>query len=265
MLDFGLNGRAAFVTGGAGGIGEGSAIALAKAGADVAFGDIDMANGERVAGEIRALGRKALFIPMNALESAQVRSAVAKTAEHFGRLDVLVNNVGGVRPRPFLDQNDGNWAKVIDLNLISMLAATQDAARHMIAGGQGGAIVNVASSEALRAAPNYSVYAACKAGMAEFTKTMALELGEHNIRVNCIAPDAIKTPGVSPPGAGEPNSQHVPLGRWASPLECGNVVAFLSSSLASFVTGAVVSVDGGIAAAAGWVCGKQGGWGFLGA
>jgi NAD(P)-dependent dehydrogenase (short-subunit alcohol dehydrogenase family) len=264
MLDFGLNGRAAFVTGGAGGIGEGSAIALAKAGADVAFGDIDMANGERVAGEIRALGRKALFIPMNALESAQVRSAVAKTAEHFGRLDVLVNNVGGVRPRPFLDQNDGNWAKVIDLNLISMLAATQDAARHMIAGGQGGAIVNVASSEALRAAPNYSVYAACKAGMAEFTKTMALELGEHNIRVNCIAPDAIRTPGVFPAGSPEPNSQHVPLGRWAPPEECGNVVAFLSSDLASFVTGAVVSVDGGIAAAAGWVRGKQGGWGFLG-
>lgn len=265
MLDFGLNGRAALVTGGAGGIGEGSAIALAKAGANVAIGDIDAANAERVVGEIRALGREALFIPMNALEADQVRAAVATTAKHFGRLDVLVNNVGGVRPRQFLDQNDSNWRKVIDLNLISMLAATQDAARQMIAGGQGGAIVNVASSEALRAAPNYSVYAACKAGMSEFTKTMALELGEHNIRVNCIAPDAIDTPGVHPPGSPEPNAQHVPLGRWASFHECGAVVAFLSSQLASFVTGATLSVDGGIAAAGGWIRGKQGGWGFLGA
>jgi NAD(P)-dependent dehydrogenase (short-subunit alcohol dehydrogenase family) len=265
MLDFGLDGRAALVTGGAGGIGEGSAIALAKAGANVAVCDIDQANAERVVGEIRALGRKAIFVPLNALEAEQVRAAVAATAKEFGRLDVLVNNVGGVRPRAFLDQNEGNWKKVIDLNLISMLAATQDAVKHMIAGGQGGAIVNVASSEALRAAPNYSVYAACKAGMSEFTKTMALELGEHNIRVNCIAPDAIDTPGVHPPGSPPPNAQHVPLMRWASYHECGNVVAFLSSQLASFVTGATLSVDGGIAAAGGWVRGKQGGWGFLGA
>jgi NAD(P)-dependent dehydrogenase (short-subunit alcohol dehydrogenase family) len=269
VLDFGLEGRAALVTAGAGGIGEGAAIALARAGADVAIADIDAENGERVAGEIRALGRQAQFIAMNALESDQVRAAVETFAERFGRLDVLVNNAGGAKPRPFLSQNDSNWKRVIDLNLTSMLAATQTAVPHMIAGGRGGAIVNVASSEAFRGAPNYSVYAACKAGMVEFTKTMALELAEHGVRVNCIAPDAIDTPGVRPvAGVREADkgerSRHVPLRRWATIHEAGNTIAFLASNLASFVTGATLAVDGGIGAASGWVRSKDGaGWGFL--
>jgi NAD(P)-dependent dehydrogenase (short-subunit alcohol dehydrogenase family) len=262
VLDFGLEGRAALVTAGAGGIGEGAAIALARAGADVAIADIDARNGERVVGEIRALGRQAQFIDMNALETGQVRAAVASAAQRFGRLDVLVNNVGGVRSRPFLSQNDGNWKRVIDLNLISMLAATQDAIPHMIKGGRGGAIVNVASSEAFRAAPNYSVYAACKAGMTEFTKSMALEFAEHGVRVNCIAPDGIETPGAHPSGDPVERSRHIPLGRWASIHEAGNTIAFLASDLASYVTGATLAVDGGIGAAGGWIRRKDGGWGL---
>jgi NAD(P)-dependent dehydrogenase (short-subunit alcohol dehydrogenase family) len=269
VLDFGLEGRAAFVTGGSGGIGEGAAIALAQAGCNVAIGDIDEKNGERVAGEIRKLGREARYIAMNALEPDQVRAGVEAAASAFGRLDVLVNNIGGARPRPFLQQNDGNWRRVIDLNLVSMLAATQTAAPHMIKGGRGGAIVNVASSEGFRAAPMYSVYAACKAGMIEYTKTMALELAEHGIRMNCIAPDGIDTPGVRPPGTeGQPitgeRSRHIPLGRWASIHEAGAPIAFLASDLASYVTGATLSVDGGINAAGGWIRSKDGtGWGFV--
>jgi NAD(P)-dependent dehydrogenase (short-subunit alcohol dehydrogenase family) len=261
--DLGLTDCVALVTAGANGIGEGAAISLARFGCDVAVADIDQQNGERVCEAIRAGGREALFIAMNAMDAEQVQAAVAATVARFGRLDVLVNNAGGVKPRPLVDQTESNWRRIIDLNLVSMVAATQAASKVMIQAGRGGAIINVASSEALRAAPNYSVYGACKAGMTEFTKTMALELGEHNIRVNCIAPDGISTPGVRAPGTPPSvGAGHIPLRRWAPFEEAGLPIAFLASKLASYVTGATLSVDGGIAAAGGWVRMPNGGWGF---
>jgi NAD(P)-dependent dehydrogenase (short-subunit alcohol dehydrogenase family) len=266
-IDVGLLDRVALVTAGANGIGEGAALALARFGAHVVVADIDAENGERVAAAVRSCGRESLFVAMDAMEVGQVQAAVAAAAQRFGRLDVLVNNAGGVRARPFLEQNEGNWRRVIDLNLVSMLAATQAAARQMIAGRRGGAIVNVASSESFRAAPNYSVYAACKAAMVEFTKTMALELAEHGIRVNAIAPDAIDTPGIRPPEDTSAEvlalrTRHIPMQRLASIDEAGTAVAFLASSLSSFVTGATLPVDGGITAAGGWVRAKEGDWGF---
>src|SRR3546814_5972864 len=111
------------------------------------------------------------------MDPNNARALIAATVAHFGALDILVNNAGGVRHRPFVDQTDGNWQRVIDLNLMSMLAATQEAARIM---RQDGAIVNIASTEALRAAPGFSVYAACKAALVEFTKTLALERSEEH-------------------------------------------------------------------------------------
>jgi NAD(P)-dependent dehydrogenase (short-subunit alcohol dehydrogenase family) len=266
-IDLGLTDCIALITAGANGIGEGSAIALARFGAHIVVADIDVENGERVATTIRDLGRDSLFVATDAMDVDQVQAAVATTAQRFGRLDVLVNNAGGVRPRPFLEQNERNWRRVIDLNFVSMLAATQAAARQMIAGGRGGTIVNVASSESFRAAPHYSVYAACKAGMSEFTKTMALELAEYGIRVNAIAPDAIDTPGIRSPADTSPETlaartRHVPMQRFASIHEAGATVAFLASSLSSFVTGTTLPVDGGIVAAGGWVRAKDGGWGF---
>jgi NAD(P)-dependent dehydrogenase (short-subunit alcohol dehydrogenase family) len=266
-IDLGLTDHVALITAGANGIGEGSAIALARFGAHIVIADIDVENGERVAAAIRGCGRESLFVATDAMDVGQVQATVAATAQRFGRLDVLVNNAGGVRPRPFLEQNERNWRRIIDLNFVSMLAATQAAARQMIAGGHGGAIVNVASSESFRAAPLYSVYAACKAAMLEFTKTMALELAEHGIRVNAIAPDAIDTPGIRPP-ADTPaevlalRTRHVPMQRLASIHEAGATVAFLASALSSFVTGATLPVDGGIVAAGGWIRTKDGDWGF---
>ena len=267
MVDFGLTDSVALVTAGANGIGEGAAMALAGFGAHVVIADIDAENGERVAAAVRATGREALFVSMNAMEVGQVQAAVEAAFARFGRLDVLVNNAGGVKPRPLLDQTEANWRRIMDFNLTSMVAATQAAARHMIAGGRGGAIVNVASSEAFRAAPNFSVYAACKAGMVEFTMTMALELAEHGIRVNAIAPDAIDTPGIRPPPGGsaadeERRNRHVPLRRAASIDEAGSVIAFLASKLASFVTGTALPVDGGVNAAGGWIRSPDGRWGF---
>ncbi|EQA98423.1 NAD(P)-dependent dehydrogenase (short-subunit alcohol dehydrogenase family) [Sphingobium wenxiniae] len=249
-----LEGKVAVVTAGANGIGEGSAFALAELGADIVIGDIDAVNGERVRERIRALGRRAEYVPADMMKVEDARTLVRAAVEKLGGIDILVNNAGGVRPRPFKDQNEGNWKRVIDLNLMSMLGATHEAAQVM---RDHGAIVNVASTEALRAAPGFSIYSACKAAMAQFTKTMALELAPRGIRVNCIAPDLIDTPGLAPHMATDPagidrRNRNVPLGRMASIAEAGSVVAFLASPASSWVTGVTIPVDGGITAAAGW-------------
>jgi NAD(P)-dependent dehydrogenase (short-subunit alcohol dehydrogenase family) len=193
---------------------------------------------------------------------------IAKADAEFGRVDILVNNAGGVSGRPFLQQSERSWRRHIDINLVSMLVATHTAAPIMIRGGRGGSIVNVTSIEGSRAAPNFSVYAACKAGMISFTKTMALELAEHGIRVNAIAPDHTVTPGNHGNRAGpvDPStwpkrtpeqedawSRLIPLGREGVDVECGRVAVFLSSMMSEYVTGALIPVDGGTYASSGWI------------
>lgn len=257
-----LSGKVALITAGANGIGAGSALALARMGADVVIADIDVTAGEQLIGEIGQTGARAVFCVTDMMQADQARAAAREAKSHFGRLDIVINNAGGVRPRPFTQQTPANWQRVIDLNLMSMLTVTQEAALMMEAHG---AIVNVASTEALRAAPGFSVYAACKAAMVEFTKTMALELAPRGIRVNAIAPDLIDTPGLRPhmptdPAAIAVRNRHVPLGRMASIGEAGAVIAFLASAASSFVTGVTIPVDGGITAAGGWHRGEPGNW-----
>ena len=190
-----------------------------------------------------------------------------------------MNNAGGVRARRFLEQSPRSWRRHIDINLVSMLAATSAAAPIMIREGGGGSIVNVTSIEGTRAAPMFAVYAACKAGVISFTRTMALELAEHGIRVNAIAPDWTRTPGNSglrdgpvpdplPPRAPQMESRlaaYIPLGREGLVEECGNVAVFLCSELASYVTGVLIPVDGGTWASSGWTRSTDGGWSLFGA
>ncbi|MES2258518.1 MAG: glucose 1-dehydrogenase [Pseudomonadota bacterium] len=253
-----LDGKVAVITAGANGIGEGAALAIARFGGDVVIADIDQVNGERVAAAVRALGRQALFVPTDVMHTDQVEAAIAAAVERFGRLDILVNNAGGSRHVDFLTQSERSWRKHIDLNLVSMLAATQAAAQAMIAAGNGGTIVNVASSEGLRAAPGYAVYAACKAGMVSFTRSMALELAGHAIRAHALAPDMIETPGLSPyfdnasPAMNAARDRYIPLGRLGSIEEIGNVVVFLASSMSSYLNGLTIPVDGGAIASSGW-------------
>ena len=273
-----LTDQVAIVTGGGGGIGRAIALAYAQLGADVVVADIAPERCEEVVGKVRALGRRALGLTVDAMDAGQLREMVEAADATFGRIDILVNNAGGVTGRPFLEQSERSWRRHIDLNLVSMLAGTHAAAPVMIRGGRGGSIVNVTSIEAARAAPNFAVYAACKAGMVSFTRTMALELSQHRIRVNAIAPDHTATPGtrgnrtgpVDPASWPERSPEQrdafarlIPLGREGVDEECGRVAAFLSSKMSDYVTGTVIPVDGGTWASSGWFRSRQGRWSLV--
>lgn len=261
-----LHGKVALVTGGANGLGEGAALALAASGANIIIADTDAENAQRVVAAATAAGAEAHYIGINMMDVDQIEAMVNAAAAHFGQLDIVVNNVGGGRPTSFLTQSKNSIDRHINLNLMSVLMTTQAAAAHLIAGGNGGAIINVASTEALRAAPGFAVYAACKAAVVSFTKTMTLELAEHNIRCYALAPDMIATPGLAPlmraasPAQQAARDRYIPSGRMGSMAEFGNVVAFLASDLASYLNGVTVPVDAGATAAAGWYRNPDNDW-----
>jgi NAD(P)-dependent dehydrogenase (short-subunit alcohol dehydrogenase family) len=267
-----LEDQVAFITGGGAGIGAGIAVSLARFGASVVLADVDRERADATAAKIEALGRRVLVCETDVRETDQIRAAVEAAKHDFGRIDILVNNAGGVRGRPFLEQSERSWRNHIDINLVSTFAATSAIAPIMIDAGRGGSIVNIASIEATRAAPNYAVYAACKAGMASFTRSMAVELSEHRIRVNCLMPDMIATPGnhgrmtgpVPDPLPERPEEirsaldRYIPLGHEGSVEEFAGAAVFLCSKMGSYITGAMLPVDGGTWAASGWVRSSDG-------
>jgi NAD(P)-dependent dehydrogenase (short-subunit alcohol dehydrogenase family) len=277
--DYQLTDQVAIVTGGGSGIGRAIALTYAAAGADVVIADINPALCEETVARIAETGRRGLGIPTNVMDTDQIRAMVDKTEQEFGRIDILVNNAGGVSGRPFLEQSERSWRKHIDLNLVSMLAATSAAVPVMIKGGRGGSVIKVASIEASRAAPNFAVYAACKAGMLNFTRTLAVELSDHQIRVNAIAPDFTATPGIlgldptrpvdatadAPysPERADAIKRRIPLGRGGVDMECGDLALFLSSRMSSYITGAVIPIDGGTWASGGWVRSRAGNWALM--
>jgi NAD(P)-dependent dehydrogenase (short-subunit alcohol dehydrogenase family) len=263
-----LTDQVAIVTGGAQGIGEGIATNFARFGARVVIADKNAETGESTARAIRDSGADALFVKCDVRELDQVEQMVEAAQKAFGRIDILVNNAGGVRRAPFLELQERGWRKHIDLNLYGLFGPTDLAARAMIAGGRGGSIINVATIEAFRGAPHRSVYAACKAAMVNFTRTLSLELAEHGIRVNAIAPDIIATPGIRLVDAdgGAPSKrlaalkQAVPLGRVGHTDEAAGACVFLASRMAAYVTGATLHVDGGTWASSGWTRDAQDRW-----
>ncbi len=270
-----LSGQVALVTGGGGGIGRAIALCMADMGADIAIIDSIPERCEETEARVRERGREVISFPFNVMDTDKVREAVEGTKARFGRLDILVNNAGGVTRRNFVDLQEKNWRRHIDLNLVSLLAASSAAIPIMIEGGRGGSIINVSSIEGSRAAPGYAVYAACKAGINNITRTLALELAEHGIRVNAIAPDYTETPGTrgnvtgpvdeskwyrpGPSGQASIRSR-IPAGRCGVDEECGMAAVFLASRMASYVTGTVMPVDGGSWASSGWVRDSKNNW-----
>jgi 3-oxoacyl-[acyl-carrier protein] reductase len=245
-----LTDRVAVVTGGGAGIGRGIARGLAAFGARVAIWERDPETTAAAATEVGGLG-----ITTDVRESAQVDEALARTTAELGPVSILVNNAGGVFLSPLLETSENGWDALYRANFKHVILCTQRVARTMVANGTGGSIISVTSIEGVRAAPGYAAYAAAKAGVINFTKTAALELATHGIRVNALAPDITMTEGmasVAPPGAEERFGFTVPMGRPGHVDEMAGAAVFLASDLSSYVTGQTIHVDGGTQASSGW-------------
>jgi 3-oxoacyl-[acyl-carrier protein] reductase len=242
-----LTDRVAVVTGAAAGIGRAVAAAFARFGADLALCDRDRENLAAAAAEVEATGRACLTGVLDVREAAEVSAFMASVGERFGRVDVLVNNAGGGFRSPFLDVSDKGQQALVRENFDSVTHFVRAAVPLMPTGG--GSIINLTSSEAHRAAPGFAVYAAQKAAVASLTKSLALELGERLIRVNCIAPDMIPTPGV---GLLEGEAGAIPLPVAGHVDDAAAAAVYLASDLPRFVTGTTLHVDGGTTAAGGW-------------
>ena len=245
-----LDGRVAVVTGGGSGIGRGIAAGLAAFGASVAIWEQNPETCASAASEIGALG-----VPTDVRDGAQVDAALARCTEELGPVSILVNNAGGVFASPILDTTENGWDALYRANLRHVLLCTQRVARGMVEAGIGGSITSVTSIEGVRAAPGYAAYAAAKAGVINYTKTAALELAPHGIRVNALAPDITLTEGlaaIAPPGSEEHFGHTVPMGRAGLVDEMAGAAVFLASDLASYITGQTIHIDGGTQAAGGW-------------
>jgi NAD(P)-dependent dehydrogenase (short-subunit alcohol dehydrogenase family) len=247
-----LSGQVALVTGAARGIGRAVAAALADAGADLALADIQGEELRRTAAELAASGRRVQASEVDVRDAAAVRRMVDEATGALGRLDVLVNNAGGSFEAPFLQVNERGLRTLLDLNLGSVWFASQAAAAWWIANGVRGRVINVASTEGLKACPGYAAYSAAKAGVLNLTKTLAVELGPYGIRVNAIAPDytRLEAPvGVEPPDEGAIGAR-IPLGRYGAPADQAGAVLFFASELSAWITGQTLVVDGGALVAA---------------
>mgnify|MGYP001799654373 CR=1 FL=1 len=235
----------ALITGAAQGIGLACAEALAEDGFDVILSDI---NAEGVAAAGKALGALAA-IPCDMGDTSQIKAMFAQIAAEHGPLHALVNNAGVAMPGDFLTYDLETFQRVIDINLRGVFTATQLAAQAMVAHGVAGAIVNMSSINAQVAIPAIPAYCASKGGVMQLTKVAAIALAKNNIRVNAVGPGSIDTEmmaGVNAnPEAFKVAMSRTPLGRAGSAREIGDVVAFLCSQKASYVTGETIYVDGG--------------------
>ncbi|SDO65673.1 NAD(P)-dependent dehydrogenase, short-chain alcohol dehydrogenase family [Nakamurella panacisegetis] len=252
-----LHGRLAVITGAAVGIGAGIARSLGLSGATLILADIDSAAMEVTAVELRAQGIALTTVVTDVRSTDDVRALAAVSSE-IGEVDILVNNVGDHRPwGPFVETTEQDWDVVLDLNFRHVLRVTRAFLPDMIA-RQRGSIVNVSSVEAFRGVPHCAVYAACKAAVVNLTAGLATELGPSGIRVNAIAPDITDTPQfpltrMITERYRDQVPRWIPVGRWGEPDDHGDVVAFLVSDQARFVTGHTIRTDGGTLASVGWL------------
>lgn len=258
-----LTDRVTVVTGAARGIGKATALAFADLGANVAMCDMLDDELSATATEVTARGGTVIADTFDVRDADTVTGFMTRVRAEMGPINVLVNNAGGGFWAPFSDVSAKGEQALISENFSTVTNCVRAAVPLM---ADNGSIVNVTSVEAYHAAPGFAVYAAMKAAVQQFTQTLAVELGGRGIRVNCVAPDMIPTPGdknlAEDSGALISGLQPTPLGRTGTPEECAAVIAFLASDLASFVTGSSIPVDGGTVAAGSWKVRDDGTWGM---
>jgi NAD(P)-dependent dehydrogenase (short-subunit alcohol dehydrogenase family) len=249
-----LEGMTALVTGASKGIGKGIALDLARNGCDVAVNyHSDQSGADAVVSEIAGMGRRALAVRADVSNARDVFAMFDVTLAEFPKLDILVNNAGVQTWKPLLELSETEWDRVLDTNLKGCFLCTQRAAVHMKDNG-GGVVVNIGSGCNKWAFPNLVDYTASKGGIEQFTKVAAVELGKHNIRVNCVAPGAIeieRTKNEAGDYAGT-WAKLTPLGRIGQPLDVARVVTFLAGEGGSFVSGQTIWVDGALFSKPAW-------------
>ncbi len=243
-----LESKTALVTGSSKGVGKGIALELARCGCDVAINYHSDAEGAAATvAEIRAMGRHAFAVTANVGVATEVDRMFAEVFERFTRLDILVNNAGVQTWKPLLDLEESEWDRTIQTNLKGCFLCTQRAARRM-RDQHLGRIVNIGSGCNKIPFPNLVDYTASKGGIEMFTKVCAIELGKHNITVNCVAPGAIEIERTKQEAGDYASTwaQITPLGRVGQPEDVARAVAFLASDAAEFITGQTIWVDGGL-------------------
>jgi NAD(P)-dependent dehydrogenase (short-subunit alcohol dehydrogenase family) len=240
-----LDDRVAIVTGAGRGLGRAMALALAEAGADIVAAARTVPQLEETAEQVRATGRRCVVVPTDVTDSASVNAMVEKAIAEFGRIDILVNNAGGATAGYGVDLqfiSDQDWRVGIDTNLTSAFYCTRAAIPHLLKQG-GGKIINTASGYGMRGGRNNWTYVAAKAGLINFTRSLALTYAENNIRANCIVP------GLFPHNEEMVRywrgGKFIPMGRLGRAEELGPLVVFLASPLSDHINGEAIVIDGG--------------------
>jgi NAD(P)-dependent dehydrogenase (short-subunit alcohol dehydrogenase family) len=245
---FDLTGKVALVTGGTRGLGEVSAMALGKAGADVAVAGRNKTDLTRVSRAIQGLGRKAAGFALDVTSKMSVQSGVERILDEFGKVDILVNNAGVNYRVPVLEYPEEKWDLVINTNLKGYFLVAQAVVPQMIERGYG-KVINMSSIFGLTPLPDQLAYACSKGGVNQLTKVMALEWAKKGIRVNAIAPTYFETELVTQirndPERFNFINERTPMGRWGQPIELQGIVIFLAAPASDFITGQIFYIDGG--------------------